>query len=81
MCAFASLLVGTRVDSHVLYTYTPPSDGTDHPLYEVDTAFDLVTERKAIPDGALAFARRVMILRGGDDNIVSPERACEEWTR
>lgn len=40
-----------------------------------------MTERKAIPDGALAFARPVMILRGGDDNIVSPERACEEWTR
>ncbi|GAA5832584.1 hypothetical protein JCM3766R1_004252 [Sporobolomyces carnicolor] len=55
--------------------------GTNHPLYEVDTAYDLVTERKAIPDGALAFARPVMILRGGDDNIVSPERACEEWTR
>ncbi|GAA5952819.1 hypothetical protein JCM3765_002975 [Sporobolomyces pararoseus] len=56
--------------------------GTSREIYEVDCSFNLVTERVKIPDEKLATLQfPVLILRGGEDNIVSPEKACEEWRR
>lgn len=56
--------------------------GTAQPVYEVESGFRLVMDREKIPDDKLAIIDvPVLILRGGDDNIVSPEKACEEWRR
>jgi len=38
--------------------------------------------RKSIPDEQLQTVKcPVLLLRGSEDTIVSPERACEEWRR
>ncbi|GAA6061334.1 hypothetical protein JCM10212_003224 [Sporobolomyces blumeae] len=56
--------------------------GRDQPLHEVKWLFDAVMERKAIPDELLGEVRcPVLILRGSEDTVVSPEHACEEWRR
>jgi pimeloyl-ACP methyl ester carboxylesterase len=56
--------------------------GVGQSLYEVNGGFNLVILRKEVPDEKLAALRcPVLILRGGEDNIVSPEKACDEWRR
>ncbi|GAA5934678.1 alpha/beta fold hydrolase [Sporobolomyces koalae] len=57
--------------------------GTGRPLNDVLWLFNAaVMERRKIPDELLAAVTMpVLLLRGSEDNIVSPERACEEWRR
>ncbi|GAA5918466.1 hypothetical protein JCM6882_005143 [Rhodosporidiobolus microsporus] len=54
--------------------------GTGKPDFEMRFLFTFVWDRKPIPDDQLAsLTCPVLILRGGDDNIVCPEEAVEEW--
>ncbi|GAA5823678.1 hypothetical protein JCM11251_000721 [Rhodosporidiobolus azoricus] len=54
--------------------------GTGHSGHDVGWLFQAVYERTPIPRDQLAsITCPVLILRGGDDKIVCPESACQEW--
>ncbi|GAA5927201.1 alpha/beta fold hydrolase [Sporobolomyces koalae] len=56
--------------------------GTGKPLHDSRWLFQSVIERTAIPPDLMArISCPVLILRGSEDNMVSPERATEEWRR
>ncbi|GAA6058873.1 hypothetical protein JCM10212_002817 [Sporobolomyces blumeae] len=56
--------------------------GTGQREHDIRWLFVAVMDRKAIPQEQMTtIACPVLILRGSEDNIVSPERACEEWRR
>ncbi|GAA6041889.1 hypothetical protein JCM8097_004533 [Rhodosporidiobolus ruineniae] len=52
------------------------------PAWEFRFLFSFVYDRTAIPPEAFEKVTcPVLVLRGGDDGIVSPGEACEEWAR
>ncbi|GAA5823671.1 hypothetical protein JCM11251_000719 [Rhodosporidiobolus azoricus] len=54
--------------------------GTGNPDFEMRLLFAAMRDRKPIPDEQLAsLTCPILILRGGDDHIISPEKAVEEW--
>ncbi|GAA5918468.1 hypothetical protein JCM6882_005144 [Rhodosporidiobolus microsporus] len=54
--------------------------GTGHSAHDIKWLFQAVYDRKPIPHDQLASIKcPVLILRGGDDKIVCPESACQEW--
>ncbi|GAA5975173.1 hypothetical protein JCM11641_004378 [Rhodosporidiobolus odoratus] len=56
--------------------------GTGQSMHDVRWLFMAVYDRKPIPKDLLAkLTCPVLILRGGDDKIVSPEPACQEWQK
>ncbi|GAA6010068.1 hypothetical protein JCM11491_005852 [Sporobolomyces phaffii] len=56
--------------------------GTGRPLHDLNWLFQAVIERKAIPQAEMdQVVCPVLILRGSEDTMVSPERATEDWRR
>ncbi|GAA5866540.1 hypothetical protein JCM8547_005448, partial [Rhodosporidiobolus lusitaniae] len=54
--------------------------GTGKPDWEMRFLFTFVYNREPIPaDKLVTITCPVLLLRGGDDPIVCPERAVEEW--
>ncbi|GAA5823160.1 hypothetical protein JCM5353_005801 [Sporobolomyces roseus] len=56
--------------------------GTSKTAHDINWLFVAVYDRKAIPQDLMEkITCPVLILRGSEDNMVSPERATEEWRR
>ena len=56
--------------------------GTGQTAHDINWLFVAVYDRKAIPQDLMEkITCPVLILRGGEDSMVSPERATEEWRR
>ncbi|GAA5966965.1 hypothetical protein JCM21900_005260 [Sporobolomyces salmonicolor] len=56
--------------------------GAGHSAHDSRWLFEAVYQRKPIAQELMDTVRcPVLILRGADDNMVSPEAACEEWQR
>jgi dipeptidyl aminopeptidase/acylaminoacyl peptidase len=57
-------------------------DGTGKSAHDINWLFQAVIERKAIPQDLMdKITCPVLILRGSEDSMVSPEKATEEWRR
>ncbi|GAA5823674.1 hypothetical protein JCM11251_000720 [Rhodosporidiobolus azoricus] len=73
----AQRMAGTRKE---MAKYFQSRYGTGKPDFEMRFLFTFVWDRKPIPDEQLAsLTCPILMLRGGDDGIVCPERAVEEW--
>ncbi|GAA5953347.1 hypothetical protein JCM3765_005011 [Sporobolomyces pararoseus] len=56
--------------------------GTGKSLHDLNWLFQAVIQRKAIPQDLMdKITCPVIILRGSEDSMVSPEKATEEWRR
>ncbi|GAA5985565.1 hypothetical protein JCM5350_007136 [Sporobolomyces pararoseus] len=56
--------------------------GTGKSMHDLNWLFQAVLQRKAIPQDLMdQISCHVIILRGSEDSMVSPEKATEEWRR